>query len=533
MRREVSSSAAAAAAAAAFDSSFASPITTELEDQIAALLRSEPAYSPSSCGDGGGRCRRDVGVSDGPSGTVVPHDEWRARIADWSYRVVDHFRYDREVVSVSMNYFDRFLLLTEKTRSSSSPESPHRGGRVAAPLSPTSALSTEDVPSSEIDSRTYQLAAMTSLYLAVKLHGEQPEESSSDASSSSSSSSSTSRGQRGGQQPPSPGRQPPPENRRKRRRRRRLRLLSFVELSRGQFRAEDITGMEKRMLETLRWRVNPPTPMVFVSYLLRLLPASPPPTTESSHRDGGKFLGMTEHECRDLAQEEQQRHDLVLHILHELSRYLAELSVCLSDVSAAHDPSALAYAAVLVSAECLTSEALPPAMLDDFLSDVRGLSPKLTEDNPDVIYLASRMREAFLPELLLDGTASTGGGDSTSEATGHPIAIAREAGLLDVHALYGSDDEQDIDSDGGYEYCESRYHEDMKKSNGSGAGPKAHKRRRNPSSNCVIEEASLQSQQLRGSPKRSNDGIAPPEEEEHDSPVCVSKVTVSVNIIKD
>lgn len=35
--------------------------------------------------------------------------EWRARIAKWSYSVVDHFHLSRECVAVSMNIFDRYF----------------------------------------------------------------------------------------------------------------------------------------------------------------------------------------------------------------------------------------------------------------------------------------------------------------------------------------------------------------------------------------------------------------------------------------
>lgn len=41
----------------------------------------------------------------------------REQICEWTYRVVDYFRIDREVVSVSLNYLDRFLCICSCDRS--------------------------------------------------------------------------------------------------------------------------------------------------------------------------------------------------------------------------------------------------------------------------------------------------------------------------------------------------------------------------------------------------------------------------------
>uniref|UniRef100_A0A7S1D4A4 Cyclin N-terminal domain-containing protein n=1 Tax=Cyclophora tenuis TaxID=216820 RepID=A0A7S1D4A4_CYCTE len=63
-----------------------------------------------------------------------PIDEYcREQICEWSFRVVDYFRIDREVVSVSLSYLDRFLCTCSCDRS------------------------------------TFKLAATTTLYMAVKV----------------------------------------------------------------------------------------------------------------------------------------------------------------------------------------------------------------------------------------------------------------------------------------------------------------------------------------------------------------------------
>ena len=67
---------------------------------------------------------------------------WRRKICEWSFEVVDHFEFDREVVSIALSYLDRVVSL--KTKESGVP----------------------------MLRREFQLVAVTCLYLAIKLHGE-------------------------------------------------------------------------------------------------------------------------------------------------------------------------------------------------------------------------------------------------------------------------------------------------------------------------------------------------------------------------
>lgn len=59
---------------------------------------------------------------------------WREKICEWSYQVIDHFEFSREVVNISMHFLDRYLA------------------------------------SRPVNKKIFQLAAMTSLYIAIKLH---------------------------------------------------------------------------------------------------------------------------------------------------------------------------------------------------------------------------------------------------------------------------------------------------------------------------------------------------------------------------
>jgi lipoyl(octanoyl) transferase len=72
--------------------------------------------------------------SSGASSSSGINEVWREKICEWSYQVIDHFDFSREVVSVSIHYLDRFLATTP------------------------------------VNKKLFQLVAMTALYLAVKIY---------------------------------------------------------------------------------------------------------------------------------------------------------------------------------------------------------------------------------------------------------------------------------------------------------------------------------------------------------------------------
>ena len=332
-----------------------SPVTSEISqdscklstdselalDQLMALLVVEQSYKVPHI-----PCRAAYAQSD-----QLPHGEWRRKICQWSFKVIDHFRLDREVVSCAMNIFDRYLAQRPKVFN----------------------LDNCPCPACQrsIDSRTFQLTAMTSLYLAMKMYSDNGDDHVSPY--------------------------------------RRLRLTSFVELSRGQFCAEDISQMESTILGEIKWKVNPPTPMTAVSYLLRLMPS---PTSVPYYS--------------------RKSYDLVLHVLHELARYLTELSICLGGHCNTHTPSQVAYASILVSMELLTSSALPISVRDSFHDAVVSTSSAsggtiLKPHDESIRDLQERLRNSFWPEMLMDNCESA--------EMGHPISMARDFGLLDIASI--------------------------------------------------------------------------------------------------
>lgn len=317
------------------------------------------------------------------------HSEWRGKICEWCYRVIDHYQYDREVVSIAMDYFDRFIFKQDhhmckdfiKGEGNSTP------------------------------SQTYQLAAMTSLYIAIKLHAEvgidscefnirsdQPQTSQVDHVQ--------------------------PYNKAA------LRLQSYVKLSRGQFNEHDILRVEEQILFSLNWKVNPVTPMCFVSYMIRLIPP-----------------------CRTLSHTPQFA--IVLHVLHELSRYLTELAICLPNINMAvkpivgkklgataraFSPSSIAYASILVSIDLITVDAFPISMRQRFVAKVSEIAFEASSFSHDeylffnptsrqIQVLKSLIRDSFRPEDVLQGAAEGG-----EECLQHPITIAKLSGFLNIQS---------------------------------------------------------------------------------------------------
>ena len=118
----------------------------------------------------------------------------RDKMCEWSYQIVDFCKFNRESVDIAMNYLDRFILTTNGV----------------------DAIQNRNV---------YQLAAMTSLYSAIKIHERQA-----------------------------------------------LSPKVVSQLSRGLYTEDQIIEMESKILHGLQWKLHPPTAFSFVRELLAAIP---------------------------------------------------------------------------------------------------------------------------------------------------------------------------------------------------------------------------------------------------------------------
>lgn len=208
--------------------------TSNLREQLLSLLDKEAEYSlplpqpralvrdrdesTTPPRDGAvGDCISDCHANDGEEEGEDPAEEIRRNVCQWNYECADYFLIDREVVYLSMHYFDRYLAHEEADEANGQGSS-QRNGRQQQRRQPNLALS--------------HLLALSSLYVACKLHGVSTQPPPSSDSSSSSP-------------VPRPA---------------RLRLRDFYTMSRGTYCVEMIEEMELSLLTNLGWKLHPPTP---------------------------------------------------------------------------------------------------------------------------------------------------------------------------------------------------------------------------------------------------------------------------------
>ena len=182
---------------------------------------SNPDNNGESSSSNGSSCNSSASAS---SSHINKH--WREKICEWAYQgksenlclllsfnfgiidqsnlvnstyptVVDHFDLNREVVGITMNHLDRFLATCDH----------------------------------DVEKNTFQLLAMTSLYLAIKLN--EYKHLLIPGSKSS--------------------------------------MDTILQLSRGFFTLKQMEKMENDILQRLQWHVHPPTPQLFVKHFLCFL----------------------------------------------------------------------------------------------------------------------------------------------------------------------------------------------------------------------------------------------------------------------
>lgn len=137
---------------------------------------------------------------------------WREKVCQWCYDVIDHLDASRDIVYVAMNILDRFCVVESSTKFSR-------------------------------DEKAYELAAMTGLFLALRLSG-------------------------------SSG----------------LGAADIARMSRRGIKVQDIVKMGKSMIKKLSWERRLPTPLSFVRGFVALLPSSVNENTRRSLLDSASYL---------------------------------------------------------------------------------------------------------------------------------------------------------------------------------------------------------------------------------------------------
>jgi len=242
----------------------------------------------------------------GETSSTLVTETWRRRICEWIFEVIDHLNFDRDLVTIALEFLDRSI-----SRSSRVP----------------------------IDRREYQLAAATSLYLAVKLHGY--------ASSTSGT-------------------------------KLHLTLPSLVELCRGIFTEDMLQESERKVASSLDWHLNPPTPLQYIIYFLRLCPqwsVSALLGDESSHRTFTMAVDDT-------------------------AKYLTEIASFSLDLAFESDAGSIAYACLLGAVSVVrTTVSIPADAYRTWLYRLREVDSSFHPYNEAIMKTHSLIRE-LSPELF-------------------------------------------------------------------------------------------------------------------------------------
>lgn len=129
-----------------------------------------------------------------PAGPLNVDADSRSKMVNWCYQITDYCKFQRETVEIAINYLDRFVVSPEGSKAKQDPQ-------------------------------MYQLAAMTCLYMAVKIHEPQA-----------------------------------------------MDLQTVSRLSRGTYSPDEIKNMESCILFSLQWKLNPPTALSFARQFADLIP---------------------------------------------------------------------------------------------------------------------------------------------------------------------------------------------------------------------------------------------------------------------
>lgn len=231
------------------------------------------------------------------------NENWRRRLCEWMFEVTDHYDFDREVVSFAFDYLDRSI-----------------------------SLAYEQTSKKKLSKREYQLYAVTSLYLAIKVHGEMD----SDVDG----------------------------------KRIKLRISAFQELSRGCFKTETIEAKEIEFLTLFQWRVNPPTCARYIYSYLHLLP---------------EWTSIEFEIARD---------DLVCQI-NDFAKYLTELSIFVSELCFNYTPSIIAYSSILCAIDYVEKlmHRIPLHIMVRFLFNIQEVSNSFNPESEDVRRLKTILKK--------------------------------------------------------------------------------------------------------------------------------------------
>lgn len=171
-----------------------SAIGREFRAQLVAMLELEESfYNLHDCQSYREKYGTNAVVECSSKVALCRIESWRKTACQWSFDVCDKLKFQRELVAIAMSYVDRYI------------------------------LATDEVNSALLSERSFRVLALTSLYIAIKVH--RPEF---------------------------------------------IPIACYTALY-NDIDEIDIENMEMKLGFTLNWRLHPPTAVSFVRLILRLV----------------------------------------------------------------------------------------------------------------------------------------------------------------------------------------------------------------------------------------------------------------------
>lgn len=228
----------------------------------------------------------------------------RRRICEWMYGICDYLALNRDIVAIATFYVDRYFTLAYSA----------------------------DTP---ITTRLHQLVALTSLFIAIKTHGELKHRDDDNQD------------------------------------RVDFNISFCAHLSRNQFTPKEIEECEQSLLYALDWHVNPVVPSCVIDALINYLP--PSLRAESTY-------------------------DATLYV-YECSKHLSELIVSIPAMSIDHKPSVLAFASIMYAIEKCDSDLHPSFLQSEFQDTVQDATCDYFQTEKEKIEYVVDVLRVTCPDL--------------------------------------------------------------------------------------------------------------------------------------
>jgi len=407
--------------------------------------------------------------------TTCAHTPYNVSLQDryqmirWTYTIVDHFDFDRNVVAITWNYVDRYIMILTNQEQQE--------------------ISTRTTSPESSSSHNFQLLVVTCLYLALKLHGVCGTTGSSPSSSSSDDNDSTTTTKttpsckedemKTNTKAPASGTASTANA--------SISLDYMVSLTYGRITASQLEDMEYHICTTLNWYLHPPTAKDILYQAVKNVATtstecSTTPKQQQEQSSSFPHSPKTPHEETDNLQTLLERN-------HLLGRAIYITELALFQPSLRHvQQSLLAFAAL----EIVVSQSSATPTIRQSVKQVLEQFWHYQKEEEDIHQVRFDIQELYQTQICASSSTTSTSSTSTTTAS----------------SSYCSSASMTSPSDDG-------------RSTPTKTTPSSsHKKNDTPSSSDIVQEM-LQSPSMTAIAAPTTSSSSTPKEERFSSPVCV------------